>query len=46
MGDHALEPCLVVVDRPPGRVVTVSAGESLLFLFRDVALPGAVLQCL
>ena len=29
-GDRALEPCPVVVDRPPGRVVTLPAGESLL----------------
>ena len=34
-GDRALEPCPVIVDRPPGRVVTVPAGESLLLLFRD-----------
>ena len=34
-GDRALEPCPVVVDRPPGRVVTVPAGESLRLLFRD-----------
>jgi hypothetical protein len=33
-GDRALEPCPVVVDRPPGRVVTLPAGESLLLLLR------------
>ena len=43
-GDRALQPRPVVVDRPPSRVVTVPAGESLLLLFRDAALPGAVLQ--
>ena len=45
-GDRALEPRPVVVDRPPGRVVTLPAGESLLLLLGDAALPGAVLQCL
>src|SRR3954463_8729884 len=40
-GDRALEPRPVVVDRPPGRVVTLPAGEALLLLFRDAALPGA-----
>src|SRR3954454_9592389 len=43
-GDRALEPRPVVV--PPGRGVTVPAGESLLLLLGDAALPGAVLQCL
>ncbi len=38
-GDRTLEPCPVVV--PPGRGVTVPAGESLRLLFRDFqALPS------
>src|SRR4051812_14489018 len=45
-GDRALEPRPVVVDCPTSRVVTLPAGESLLLLLGDAALPGAVLQCL